>query len=77
MLYVDAGLETRIQRAMSRDGLTRRDVESRMALQQADEARGKADFIVDNNGTDRDRMEGVLREIITFVESNIKNKQSC
>ena len=77
VLYVDAGLETRIQRAMSRDGLTRRDVESRMALQQADEARGKADFIVDNNGTDRDRMEGVLRKIITFVESNIKNKQSC
>lgn len=39
ILLVSAGIEERIKRVMNRDGLSRKDVEKRMALQLGEEAR--------------------------------------
>ncbi len=50
VLLVEASLETRIQRAMRRDGSSREQVVSRVALQDSSLARKKADFILQNDG---------------------------
>ena len=48
---VDAPVETRVARAMARDGSTRDDVLARMARQlDSAEARRRADTVVDNGG---------------------------
>ena len=49
---VDAPVETRLARAMARDGSSRADVEARMARQMDPaEARARADTVLDNGGT--------------------------
>lgn len=50
VLLVDAPLETRIQRAMRRDGSSREQVVSRIALQDGSLAREKAEFLLQNDG---------------------------
>lgn len=50
VLLVDAPLETRIQRAMLRDGSSREQVVSRIALQDGSLAREKAEFLLQNDG---------------------------
>lgn len=53
VVWIDAPRETRIARALARDPhLTRADVEQRLARQlDPAEARGRADFVVDNTGS--------------------------
>ncbi|MEO0557049.1 MAG: dephospho-CoA kinase [Bacteroidota bacterium] len=49
---VDAPIETRIARAMARDGSTREQVEARMTRQLAPaELRRRADTVIDNDGS--------------------------
>lgn len=50
VMLVDAPLETRIQRAMLRDGSSREQVVSRIALQDGFLAREKAEFLLQNDG---------------------------
>lgn len=50
VLYVDAPLEVRIQRAMQRDGATRQQVEARIACQSTDLARTRATYVINNDG---------------------------
>lgn len=51
VLFVDAPLELRVQRVISRDGLSEQEVLSRIAMQHADEALRRADFVVMNDDT--------------------------
>ena len=50
VLYVDAPLEVRIQRTCLRDGLTEQEVKGRIAHQQTDYARSRADYLLNNDG---------------------------
>ncbi|GAB5536748.1 MAG: dephospho-CoA kinase [Rubricoccaceae bacterium] len=65
---VDAPVETRIARAMARDGSTREQVLARMARQlDADELRRRADTVIDNDGTLDDLHEladGLVRQLV-------------
>lgn len=49
VLFVDAPMDVRIARTMQRDGSYREAVEQRIARQQTDQARKRADFIIENN----------------------------
>jgi dephospho-CoA kinase len=50
MIVVTAPIELRIQRVMARDGVDRKDVESRIARQMAEEEKVKlADFVIHND----------------------------
>ena len=49
VLFVDAPLDLRVQRVLSRDGLSEQEVLSRIAMQRADEALSRADFVVSND----------------------------
>lgn len=49
IIFVDASLETRIFRAMQRDGVGREQIEARIARQHSDEVRSMADLIVCND----------------------------
>jgi dephospho-CoA kinase len=64
---VDAPVETRIERAMARDGSTREAVLARMARQlDPDEARRRADTVIDNDGSLDDLREladGLYRQL--------------
>ena len=51
VLCVDAPLELRIERTIKRDGSSREEVEKRVARQQTDVARPKADFVIVTDGT--------------------------
>ena len=51
VLCVDASLELRIERTIKRDGSSREEVEKRVARQQTDTARQKADFVIVTDGT--------------------------
>lgn len=51
VLCVDAPLELRIERTIKRDGSSREEVEKRVARQQTDVARQKADFVIVTDGT--------------------------
>lgn len=68
VMYVSASLETRIQRAMKRDGALREKIEERIRLQSTNA--DKADFVLENEGRTDDALRGELNEII----QQIKNK---
>ena len=72
VLFVDAPEELRIQRTMKRDGLTREQVEQRIARQRPEEAQQRAHFIVMNDG-EKD-LHAQLQEIIT---TQIKERKLC
>ena len=50
VLYVDAPMEVSIQRTCLRDGLTEQEVKERITYQQTEQARFRADFVVNNDG---------------------------
>ena len=60
ILFVDAPLETRISRAIQRDGSNREQVEARIARQRTDEARHMADIVIQNPEGTTD--ESILRQ---------------
>ena len=72
VLYVDAPVELRIQRTMQRDGLTRAQVEQRMARQRSEEARGRASIIITNDG--QADLHAQLQEVLT---QKIKERKLC
>lgn len=50
VLYIDAPMELRIERAMRRDGASRQQIEQRICRQESDKYRCKADIIFVNDG---------------------------
>lgn len=49
VLFVDAPLEVRVARTMARDGRNQKEVEARIANQNSDFARSKADYVIVND----------------------------
>lgn len=62
IIVVACDKEKRISRVMKRDGVERNKVESRINSQMTDEERLQyADFVIDNNGTEEELLEQVVR----------------
>ncbi|MEY3387046.1 MAG: hypothetical protein RIR53_1857 [Bacteroidota bacterium] len=69
VVVVDAPHEECIRRVMERSGLTREDVERRMAEQiSPEEKRGLADFVIDNTGT-LDDLKGATQTVAMVIEA--------
>ncbi|HTY59776.1 MAG TPA: dephospho-CoA kinase [Bacteroidota bacterium] len=63
-VVVRAEEELRIERVLRRDGLSREEIVSRMRAQMpADELAERGDFVIDNNGEEKD-----LAERVTFID---------
>jgi len=62
VLFVDAPEEVRIQRAIRRDTATEEQIRARMKMQQPEQHRIQADFIIDNSTTDDTKLLEQLEE---------------
>ena len=74
VLFVNAPMELRIQRAMQRDGSTHRQVEARIKMQQSEAQQEKADYVIDNTTEGKTILQKELRKIfdmITVIETKI------
>lgn len=74
VLFVNAPIELRIQRAMQRDGSTHRQVEARIKMQQSEAQLEKADYVIDNTTEGKTILQKELRKIfdmITVIETKI------
>lgn len=69
ILLVDAPLEVRLQRAMLRDGASRRQVMARMARQDSAQARQLARFTVTNDGSGDQPLQACLESIVTQLQA--------
>lgn len=69
ILLVDAPLEVRLQRAMLRDGASRRQVMARMARQDSAQARQLARFTVINDGGGAQPLQACLESIVTQLQA--------
>ena len=67
ILFVDAPKELRIQRVMQRDSSTRQQIEARINMQRTEEQRHKADYVIENEGTQQESLllalQGILKNI--------------
>lgn len=70
VLFIDAPLELRIQRAMKRDGSTRQQIEARINMQQAEEQREKADYVINNGDEEKDALQTSLQQILRKITAN-------
>ena len=69
IVVVDAPHDTCIERVITRSGLTRQDVERRMAEQiPMEEKRGLADFVIDNSGS-LDDLKGATQTVAMLIEA--------
>jgi len=66
VIFVDAPLEVRIRRAMRRDGLSREQIEARIAHQDSASSLKQADFVIDNGGNSDDVLIATLYNIIRY-----------
>lgn len=70
VILVMADKNTRIQRVMKRDKMTKEEVEARMAHQSSDKVKkARADFIILNDGT-----KALLKQVIETHEAILKLK---
>ena len=70
VLYVDAPRELRIRRAMNRDASTRTQVLERMARQEADAYRSRADWVVNNDESAPSVLQASLEEVMQKLHYN-------
>lgn len=69
IIVVDAPHESCLERVIARSGLTREDVERRMAEQLSpEEKRGLADFVIENTGTLED-LRGATQTVAMVIEA--------
>lgn len=68
VLLVTAPLETRIQRVMLRDGVTRKQVLNRINLQWNDEIKSKlSDFVIENDS--KEHLDKNIKKTIDFLNN--------
>ena len=67
VLFVNAPMELRIQRAMQRDGSTRQQIEARIAMQQTESQMRKARYVIDNTDATRESLLRDLRQILRNI----------
>lgn len=70
VLFVDAPIEVRLQRAMRRDRATVHQVQQRMDMQQPELYRSRADYIICNDNADDTRLLEQLRHFIHNIASH-------
>jgi dephospho-CoA kinase len=69
VVVVDAPHDACVERVIHRSGLTRQDVERRMAEQiPMEEKRGLADFVIDNSGS-LDDLKGATQTVAMLIEA--------
>lgn len=68
-LFVDAPLETRIQRAIQRDGAQRQQIEERIARQDSEQSKQRAAYIIVNDGS-----ADLEADLAAIVDSLTQNK---
>ena len=71
VLFVNAPLELRIQRAMKRDGSIREQIEARIGMQQSEQQREKADYIIDNVTEGKTDLLDALKRILEKITLNL------
>lgn len=69
VLYVDAPLPLRIQRAMQRDGAEKSQIEQRISRQHAEDYKQQADYIIQNDQKGRTALLRQLREWLMIIKS--------
>ena len=70
VLFVNAPLELRIQRAMKRDGSTREQVQARISMQQSEQQLVKADYVIDNGTEGQAALLDALQRILKKITVN-------
>ena len=75
VLYVDAPLPLRIQRAMQRDGAEETQIEQRISRQHTEEYKTQADYIIQNEKTGKTALMRQLRKIVLTL--NRKPDKLC
>lgn len=74
VILVSVDEERRIQRIMSRDGVSRENAVAMMKIQMPEEEKRKrADFVIDNNGSESDTLLSIDR-LYEYVIANIRKK---
>jgi dephospho-CoA kinase len=69
VIVIDAPHDACVERVIQRSGLTRQDVERRMAEQiPMEEKRGLADFVIDNSGS-LDDLKGATQTVAMLIEA--------
>lgn len=67
VLFVDAPEEVRLKRAMQRDAATEEQVRARMQMQNPEQHRELADFVIDNDKADDKKLLIRLTEIVQIL----------
>lgn len=75
IMLVDAPVEVRLARAMSRDGATREQVLARMARQDSAQARRLARFIVENDGCGDGALQAQLEQAVCALQAEAHTHQ--
>ena len=70
VLFVNAPLELRIQRAMKRDGSTREQIEARIGMQQSEQQLEKADYVIDNGTEGQADLLDALQRMLKKITVN-------
>jgi len=70
VLFVNAPLELRIQRAMKRDGSTREQIEARIGMQQSEQQLEKADYVIDNGTVGKKELLDALQWVLKKITVN-------
>jgi len=70
VLFVNAPLELRIQRAMKRDGSTREQIQARISMQQSEQQLVKADYVIDNGTEGQAALLDALQRILKKITVN-------
>lgn len=70
VLFVDAPIELRIQRAMKRDGSTRQQVQARISMQKTEAQLRKAGFVIDNADATGESLLESLQQILQNIAAD-------
>ncbi len=69
LMLVEAPMEVRLQRAMSRDGASRDQVLARMARQDSTQARRLARFVIHNGGVRDEALQAQLQHVMEALQN--------
>ncbi|MBO7068619.1 MAG: dephospho-CoA kinase [Bacteroidaceae bacterium] len=75
VIFVNAPLELRIQRAMKRDGSSRQQVEERISMQHTEEQQKKADYVIENDDAESVALQEALQRILIEITAKQTERQ--
>lgn len=71
IMLVDAPQDVRLQRAMTRDGASREQVQERMARQDSTQARARARFVVNNDDATPESLMAQMQTVVDALRSDL------